>query len=196
MKHLKIHIALLTICLLSSCLIAGIITDTPGFYSGYYRLSQEAQRKIEIVNDTDSLTEIKKGNTYAITAKHLKQLAEQNAPCVIYLWSAHCGAASCIPIHSFREFCKINQYNPLIISEYYDYEMLSAQDVEPSSVFSINHWHYGSDYCNKYTRRFQEDFLQLFDVKFDAKYSYKYLYYDGQKLMTSKPDTFGKYPWQ
>jgi len=188
----KIWLLLFFFSLISSC----IITRTPGFYSGYKRLPLAQKKRIVIIKDKDPLPQLVDSVTYAITAKHLMQVVKAQAPCVIYLWSAHCSGKACISIPAFRQFCQTNGYNAVVYSEYYDFEQLSIQGVAPSSVFAINNEHYGTDYCNKYVHRFQQSLFNFFDKEFTAKYYYKYIYYDGKTLTASKPSNLDKYPWQ
>ncbi len=193
----QICFAIFGLCLLSSCfMIPSIITETPGFYSGYKRLPAAQKNTIVIIDDKDILPVLIDSNTYAITAKHLIQFVKAKAPCVVYLWDSRCSGSSCISIPAFNQFCQENSYNAVIVSEYFDFEMLAIQSVKPSSVFAINHWHYGTDYCNKYVCRFQQSFFDLFNTEYNAKYPYKYIYYDGKTLTHTKPAWFGKYPWR
>ncbi len=196
-KLSRFYLILIGFCLLSSCMAIGtMITQTPGFYSGFERLPELQRKKVVVVNNKNTLPPLIDSNTYAITAKHLAQLVKEKAPCVVYLWSPHCGATACISIRAFNQFCEKNNYNAIVISEYFDFEMLDIESVAPSSVFAINHWHYGTDYCNKYVRRFQESFFKIFNTEYNAKYSHKYIYYNGKTLSTEKPASFGKYPWE
>lgn len=178
--------------LFNSC----IITNTPGFYSGYKRLSADYKNKILIINDADSLQVSNDSITYAITAKHLMQLLKKSPKSIVYFWSPNCSGNACIPITSFQNYCMSNGYNPIIITEYYDFNMLSIQGVNPSSVFAINHWHYGTDYCNTYVRRFKESLFKLFNTELNKNSYSSYLYYNGQEISTIKPANLTKYPWQ
>ncbi len=182
-------------CLLNSCIISQI-TQSHGFYSGFENLSDDEIKNIVVVKNKDTLPTLKDKNTYAITATHLKHLIIKNSPCVVYLWDANCSGSSCISLNSFNKFCKENNYHPIIVSEYFDVEQIDIQGVTPSSVFAINHWFYGTDYCNSYVRRFQKELFSLFNSTYNPKYPYKFIYYDNKTLSNKKPANFGKYPWE
>jgi hypothetical protein len=179
------NVAIFFSCVLvfSSCVVNTVIdsvTQTPGFYSGYTRLSAEQKADVVVLKPNDILPKPIDSITQAITAKHLFDIAKQKAPCMIYLWSGRCTGAACISINAFKEYCTANKFNPIIVAEYFDYEMLSIQNQAPSEVYAINHWHYRTDYCNKYTKRFQSDFVKLLGGNLNAKYPYMYLYFDGK----------------
>jgi hypothetical protein len=177
--------SLACILFFNSCVLTTAIdtvTQTPGFYSGYTRLSAEEKANVIAIKSKDNMPQPIDSITYAITAKHLLDLAKQKTPCIIYLWAGRCSGAACISINAFKEHCIANKFNPIIVAEYFDYEMLSIQNQAPSEVYAINHWHYRTDYCNKYTKRFQSDFVKILGGTFNAKYPYKYLYYDGKVL--------------
>lgn len=182
----------LGLTLISSC----IITRTPGFYSGYKRLNQNEKSKVVILNDLDAIPVFIDSNTYAITAKHLEQILKKSPKSIVYFWSPNCTANACISIPAFQKFCTSYGYNPIIISEYFDYEMLDIQGVKPSSVFAINHWHYKTDYCNTYVRKFKESLFKLFNAEFKKESYSQYLYYDGNVFSINKPAEITKYPWQ
>jgi hypothetical protein len=173
-----------------------VITRTPGFYSGYKHLESGDKSKVVIVKDLDSMPIIKDSFTYAITAKHLEQILKSSPKSIVYFWSPNCTGSACIRLSAFQNFCLINGYKPIIISEYFDFEMLSNHGIKTSEVFAINHWHYKTDYCNTYVRRFKESLFQLFNSDFNRKTFSKYLYYDGKTLSTNKPSDLKKYPWQ
>lgn len=192
--NLKIKFLLLGlgITLISSC----IITRTPGFYSGYKRLDKNEKSKVVILNDLDSIPVFRDSNTYAITAVHLEKILTKSSNSIVYFWSPNCSGSVCISIPAFQKFCSSNGYNPIIISEYFDYEMLDIQEVKPSSVFAINHWHYKTDYCNTYVRRFKESLFKSFNIEYNKGIFSKYLYFDGKVLSTKRPSDLTKYPWQ
>jgi hypothetical protein len=177
---------------LSSC----IITRTPGFYSGYKRLESNQKKKVVIVNDIDELPMLIDSNTYAITAKHLHQFLKNSSRSIIYFWSPNCSGTACIPIQKFINFCQLHKYTPIVISEYYDVEMLAIQGVKPSSVFAINHWHYKTDYCNAYVRRFKQSLFQLFNTQFDKNAYSNYLYVSDTAISIQKPPDLANYPWR
>jgi hypothetical protein len=192
MKYVKIVSLIMVINLFNSC----IITRTPGFYSGYKRLSIEYKSKITFLKTNDSIPKLNDSITYAITAENLENIVKKNSPCVVYFWSPNCSGTSCISFNSFINFCKTNNYNSIIVSEYYDFNQLALQGVKFGNVYSINHKHYQTDYCNSYMHRFQKAFFELFSNNFETKYWHKYIFYDGTNLTTNKPKQFGKWPWQ
>ncbi len=177
---------------LSSC----FITNTPGFYSGYKRLTQDQKSRVIIVNDKESLPTLIDSNVYAITATHLADLVKKQTPCIIYFWKPFCQGTACIPVLKFQQFCKTNGYNSIIVVEYFDFEELAIQGIKYSEVFAINHWHYGTDFCQSYLKKFQKTFFELFGASYNKKAFNKFLYFDGKALTNQKPATLSKYPFQ
>jgi hypothetical protein len=175
------------ICALAnSCIITNAITDsvtqTYGFYSGYKRLSEQQQASVVIINDTQALPTLADSTTYAITAKHLHDVIKLKSPCIIYLWDSRCSGSACISINAFKEHCATNKLNAIIVSEFFDFEMLQIQNANPRDVFAVNHWHYGTDYCIKYNKRFIKDLYKHFNQEFKERYPYKFMVYDGATL--------------
>jgi len=180
-----------SISLFSSC----IITRTPGFYSGYKRLSVEQRNRVKIVNDKDTLTVLNDSLTYAITARHLKGILKSTQKSIVYFWAPKCHSSVCISLSAFLNFCRENNYSPIIVSVYFDYEQIAIQGIKNSSVLAINHWHYGTDYCDAYERKFKKSLFKEFNSEFDSKAFSKYIYYDGKTISTTKPLNLDKCPW-
>jgi hypothetical protein len=173
-----------------------IITNTPGFYSGYKKLTTKQKQSIIILKNNDSLLQFNNLNIYAITANQLTTIIKAKAPCIIYFWSSNCEGTVCIPIKSFQNYCKVNDYQSIIISEYFDFESLDAQGVKYNEIFAINNLAYKTDYCKAYVRRFQKELFLNFNIEYKYKSLNKFLYFDGKKMTNNKPANLIKYPWQ
>jgi hypothetical protein len=173
-----------------------VITHTPGFYSGYKRLSHEQKSKVIKVDDTAPLPQMKDFITYAITAKHLEQILRTSPKSIVYFWQPHCSGSACISIPAFQKYCLANGYKPIVVAQYFDYEMLEVQGVSPSTVFAINHWYYKTDYCVKYFRKFREKLFESFKIIYKRENFSNYLYYKDEVLSMFKPSDLDKYPGQ
>jgi hypothetical protein len=189
-----VQVLLLSILVLcSSCITIHL---PHGFNSGYKQLSAKQKERIVILSNNDSLIPLKDSFTYAITALHLSKLIKANKKSLVYFWTPRCSGSACISILAFTRYCKDYGFTPIVISEYFDYEMLHIQAVNPSSIYAINYWSYGSNYCNTYLAKFQEELWSYFQMPYNKNAPNKFLYSDGRYLTFQKPIDVPKYPWQ
>lgn len=172
---------------LTSC----VIVNTPGFYSGYKKLSPEQKQTIAFVDGQENkpLCSMDKPATlYAITAKQLQGCLNENLASVVYFWSPHCHAKSCISLGAAENYCLRHNYKLFIVAEYYDMEQLQLQtNVQP--VFFINHIYYKTDYCNKYIRLFTNELLENQHVNKEQKQK-RFLFFNGSKFTEARDSLF------
>jgi hypothetical protein len=179
----KIHILFGFLMLLSfgSC----ISIDTSGFHSGYKKLQKEQQEKIVFLESQSSIEELKSSNQtmYAITAASLFSSLQKNDTSLVYLWSPHCHSENCISPVAVQNYCAKNHYQLYIIAEYYDFEKLNELFGYDLTVFSINHLHYKTDYCNKYVHRFTDEIRKNNPTK-EETYNRFYFFKEGTLAFT------------
>lgn len=143
--------ALLLTGTLSSC----IITNTPGFYSGYKKLSAPEKSQVVITTEETSVCSLSNDRKiYAITSGQLLKCLEQNDTSVVYFWSPNCHSDVCISLSAAQYYCDKKGYHLYVITEYYDFAKTNPQNTNPTPVLSVNHQYYKTDYCNGYMRKF------------------------------------------
>jgi hypothetical protein len=153
---------------LSGC----IVIDTPGFYSGYKKLSPEQQQKITFLNEQPkaAVCDLQdKNKVYAVTAQELIDCLKLHDSSLVYFWSPHCHSTSCISLGAAEKYSNENRYKLFIVADYYDMEQLGIQN-NTIPVLSVNHKFYKTDYCNKYMKRFKNELLKDRKIPNSDKY--------------------------
>ncbi len=132
---------------------ACVITNTPGFYSGYKKLLPE---QLSMVKFLDNEAIISRDNTkiFAVTSNSLLKRIEEEDTVLIYIWSAHCTSDVCIPIAMVQNYCNKKNFELFVVSEYYDQLMFKNVGATRNPLLAINHKYYKTDYCPKYTKLF------------------------------------------
>jgi hypothetical protein len=116
-----LFIAILILLKFQSCLSI-ISIDIPGFYSRYEKLDDETKRKVVFISDNNNICDIENNyKIYSITASHLLNCLKKNDTSVVYEWSPHCRAKSCISLYTAQKYCDSMNYSLYVISDYYDF---------------------------------------------------------------------------
>ena len=164
MNNYKV-IVVLTCFLFSGC----FITNTPGFYSGYKKLTEQQKNTIAFTeseqsnfNDTAKI--------YAITGIQLSEILKNNDSTVVYFFRPNCSSKNCISIQYANKLCEAKNYQLIIILEYYDFEIFATQNINNFNAFAINHLYYKTDYVDKYVRLFKVDLLGSYELPKDKAY--------------------------
>lgn len=177
---------LLLLPLLQGC----IITDTPGFYSGYKRLGDKQKEQVYFVpTETAFQPSAIPVKIYAVNGDQLRHQLKQQDSTVVYMWSPGCHADVCIAPNTFAQLCTGKGYKAVIVTEYYDFGKLSHVEPEFLPVYSVNHKYYKTDYCNAYIKRFVKDLVANRKPEKETLYS-RFLYFKGDQLVktTAKLD--------
>ncbi len=166
-----IYIIVVIFCsICSSC----IITNTPGFYSGYSRLTEQEKNNIFFTEpDFDICNLQNDGKIYAISGIQLQNCILKGQKSLVYFWDPYCLSQKCYSVNLMREFCEKNGLALFVISEYYDIEKMKVDvlKLKQYPMFSINEKYYKTRYCNKYYKLFIKDLLSNQIYKKDNIYS-------------------------
>jgi len=183
--HTRFLFVLFSCCLLlSSC----IITNTPGFYSGYKKLTPQQKEKVVFVdtNRHTALPQYDENKLVAITANHLHELLQKNDTSVVYVWKPHCPAPSCLPLSTVYDYCQQHRYQLYVVLEYYsDMDNTLLQISERYHVYSINYKYYKTDYCPKYVNRFVKQMVKGYKIPKSADY-FRYYFFKQDRYIGSK----------
>ncbi len=183
---IKIIISSLFLLLLSSC----IITNTPGFYTGYNRLSDKDKKKIVFVNkDSTISTFVNNEKIYAITGKQLRLCLTKNDSSIVYFWGPNCSSKSCISIAACQNYCTSKNYNLYVVADYYDIQKMQNQNVSNFPMLIANEQYYNKKYANSLNKRFMNDLINGVNLNKEEQYN-RFLYFKGDKLIKSKSDMF------
>ncbi len=172
--------------LLSSC----IITNTPGFYTGYNRLSDNDKNKIIFVDKDSSIcTFVNINKIYAITGKQLRSCLMKNDTSIVYFWGPNCSSKSCISITACQSYCTSKNYNLYVVADYYDIQKMQNQNVSNYPMLIANQQYYNKKYLNSLNKRFKNDLLNSVNLNKEDQYN-RFLFFKGDKLLKSKLNIF------
>jgi hypothetical protein len=145
-----------------------IITNTPGFYSGYSKLTEHEKNNIVFTDPDFDIFNLKnEGKIYSITGFQLQKCILNEKKSLVYIWSPNCNSEKCYSVELLQAYCETNGFSFFLISEYYDMEKMKIEilKLKQYPMFSINERYYNTRYCNKYFKLFVKDLLnnQVFE---------------------------------
>lgn len=182
----KIYIILLFPFLVCGC----IITNTPGFHSGYKKIAPDQKENIIFVEGDIDICNIKNDRKiYAVTAAQLLNCLQNNDSTIVYFWSPNCSSKSCVLLDAAQNYCDKQNYRLYVITEYYDLKKIEAQNNSGLSLFSINHKYYKTDYCNKYVKLFSREMIKNKDSGEEDDH-YRYFLFHQDSFVRRKENLF------
>ncbi|MBO7445598.1 MAG: hypothetical protein J6T86_04235 [Bacteroidales bacterium] len=134
------------------------IYHTPGFNSGYRRLTAEEQNKVCFVSSVDEIPDQNDGRIMAVTAKQLSALLTRTENALLYLWSPHCSSSVCIPLSTIQDDCDKANLQLYVLTEYYT-DAFMQNDFLTHPMLSVDELHYKTSYCNSYMKRFLSELI-------------------------------------
>ncbi|MDR2928658.1 MAG: hypothetical protein LBV41_10765 [Cytophagaceae bacterium] len=184
-KRISLTAFIVPAILLQSC----IITQTPGFYSGYSRLPEDEKEKIVFLNTNDTVRSLKKENRlYAVTGELLRKCIETEEKAMVYIWSPFCSSDRCYPLFYVQSYCNSRGITLYVVAEYYDSNRMQTEQKNISApVVSVNEKHYGTGYCRRYMKLFIGDLLgkDTHSLSEEERYSSIYLFNSGKPVPCS-----------
>ncbi len=174
------------ILFLSSC----FLTNTPGFYSGYDRLSDSEKKTIFFTDKDSGICNLDNNDKiYAITGKQLRTCLSKNDTSVVYFWGPNCSSKVCILISACQNYCTLKNYNLYVVADYYDMDKMRNQNVSNFPMLVANQKYYKKEYANGINRRFKKDLLHGEKLKKEDKYD-RFLLFKGDKLIMGRTFLF------
>jgi hypothetical protein len=170
-------IAILILFKLPSCFLIKI--DAPSFYSRYEKLDHETKRKVVFISDNKDICNIEDNyKIYSINAYHLLECIKKNDTSVVYKWNPGCIAKSCISLQAAQTYCDSMNYSLYIISDYYDFNKTEPHfGTTEYPIFSINHFHYQTDFTDKYKKLFYKELIRNKKIPKEESYYRFYIFY-------------------
>lgn len=154
-----------------------VITNTPGFYSGYRKLTPAQQEQVRLVPPGKPLPDTDSNLLYAVHAESLLREIQRNDTTLVYRWSPNCHSSICASLQSVQSICRGKGYQLYVVADYYDMEQISLQPKLDHPLLAINHKSYGTDYCPKYSRLFAAGLRQGQQLPDSVKYARYYLFH-------------------
>ena len=158
------------------------IVRTPGFNSGYRRLTAEEQKRVCFVSSVEEIPVRNDGRIMAVTAEQLSALLKKNDTTLLYLWSPHCSSSVCVSLKAVQDYC--NQANlPLyVLTEYYT-DAFTQNEFLTRPMLSVNEFHYKTSYCNSYMKRFLSELIP--DDKRESDLNHRFLLFSKGSFVQS-----------
>ena len=158
------------------------IVRTPGFNSGYNRLTAEEQKRVCFVSSVEEIPVRNDGRIMAVTAEQLLALLKKKDTTLLYLWSPHCSSSICVSLKAVQDYC--NQANlPLyVLTEYYT-DAFTQNEFLLRPMLSVNEFHYKTSYCNSYMKRFLSELIP--DDKRESDLNHRFLLFSKGSFVQS-----------
>ena len=134
------------------------IVRTPGFNSGYKRLTAEEQKRVCFVSSVEEIPDHNDGRIMAVTAEQLSAVLKKSDTTLLYLWSPHCSSISCVSLKAVQDYCDQANLPVYVLTEYYT-DAFTQNEFLSRPMLSVNEFHYKSSYCNSYMKRFLSELI-------------------------------------
>ena len=153
-----------------------VITNSPGFHSGYEKLTVSERARIQFVPPNQPLAATNGSLCYAVEANNILNSVHKMDTTLVYTWSPVCHSKVCLPLQNVQAYCTRKGYNLYVVAEYYDVQRMDMQPQLKNPLLVINHKYYHSDYCPRYTKLFDYALRRGQAVPDSAKYFRYYLF--------------------
>ena len=158
------------------------IVRTPGFNSGYRRLTAEEQKRVCIVSSVEEIPDRNDGRIMAVTAEQLSALLNKSDTTLLYLWSPHCSSNSCVSLKAVQDYCDQTMLTLWVLTEYYT-DAFPQIEFLSRPMLSVNEFHYKTSYCNSYMKRFLSELLP--DDKRESDSNHRFLLFSRGSFVQS-----------
>ena len=174
----KILLFLVTTIVFQSC----AIVRTPGFNSGYKRLTAEEQKQICFVSSVEEIPNQNDGRIMAVTAEQLSVLLKKKGTTLLYLWSPHCSSSVCVSLKAVQDYCDQANLSLYVLTEYYT-DAFTQIEFLSRPMLSVNEFYYKTSYCNSYMKRFLSELIP--DDKRESDSNHRFLLFSRGSFVQS-----------
>ncbi len=94
------------------------------------------------------------GMVYPLSTYHLKQELRNHERAMLYLWDPKCSSSVYVSLYQFNEYCKKNDYQPIIITRYLADELFTEIFLKNIGIYAVDIEEFNTSYCPKYLRKF------------------------------------------
>jgi hypothetical protein len=181
MNILKSKNGLIFLFLSGLLMFTSCVINIKGWKVDYDKLNEEDMKMVVITNPAEKICNLKNDNRiYAIQAQQLVECLNLSDSTLIYDWSANCHSESCISIPACQKYCAEHGLKLVVISEYYDPEIMRIQNFADLPIFVPNHIYYKTEKCSKLNSRFFNEVFQGKRPGGEHKYSRFHVFYKGK----------------
>lgn len=187
------------LCLLAGLLFSGcVITHSPGFHSGYERLTPAQRTQIHFVPVGQAIPPPNGRVIYAVAARSLLQAMPRADTTLVYLWGPRCHSQQCASLQSVQVVCNQRGYQLYVVAEYYDLAQINLQAPLQHPLLAIDHQFYRTNYCPKYSRLFAAELRQGTPLPVDTQYARYYVFTGNRfvKALNALADASPQFPSQ
>ena len=174
----KILLFLVITFVLQAC----AIVRTPGFNSGYKRLTAEEQKQICFVSSVEEIPNQNDGRIMAVTAEQLSVLLKKNGTTLLYLWSPHCSSSVCVSLKAVQDYCDQANLSLNVLTEYYT-DAFTQIEFLSRPMLIVNEFYYKTSYCNSYMKRFLSELIP--DDKRESDSNHRFLLFSKGSFVQS-----------
>ncbi|MCX6258115.1 MAG: hypothetical protein NTW49_09520 [Bacteroidia bacterium] len=181
------RILILLLCfIMSGC----IITNTPGFYTGYNKLNEIDKDYIEFTSIDSNICNLSsKEKIYAITGTQLRECLRNNDTSLVYILAPNCNSKSCILVSACQDYCNNRNYKLYVVAQDYMIKKMKIQNNANFPMLTINHKYYKIDYVNNLVRHFKKDLFSKTNISREHQYD-RFLFFKSDKLIKTQIDLF------
>lgn len=158
------------------------IFRTPGFNSGYKRLTADEQKRVCFVSSVEEIPDRNDGRIMAVTAEQLSALLKKNDTTLLYVWSPHCSSSSCVSLKAVQDYCDQANLPLYVLTEYFT-DAFTQNEFLSRPMLSVNEFHYKTSYCNSYMKRFLSELIP--DDKRESDSNHRFLLFSKGSLVQS-----------
>lgn len=177
LKYFSFISILLTILLLTSC---SALLNTPGFYSGFDKLSEDQKGRICFIDSIQQL-EACNNNYKAISGHILYEMLPDKDTTLLILWRPECASDACMPLSTIVDFCVSTNYNYIIVPDFYEVLFNSQIETYNGELYFMNHKYYDSNFNPKVRDRFINDIVSHFNADYNDLMGHRFSFFVGNK---------------
>ena len=140
--------------MLNSCRYNGTLQ---GLFSYYEKTKSKNPDLLVSPNSKISICEIEKTETpkiYITDGLKLKECIKNYDNLIIYVWSPKCRSKLCYSLNALQQICDFNHIELIIVSEYYDSELMQVNYEIKKPIFGIDTEYYKTNLTSKYLSKF------------------------------------------
>ena len=167
------------------------IVRTPGFNSGYKRLTAEEKKRVCFVSSVEEIPDRNDGRIMAVTADQLSALLKKNDTTLLYVWSSHCSSSSCVSLKAVQDYCDQANLPLYVLTEYFT-DAFTQNEFLSRPMLSVNEFHYKTSYCNSYMKRFLSELIP--DDKRKSDSNHRFLLFSNERFVQSYEKIEGVVP--
>ncbi len=162
-----------------------------GFNNDYKRLSDEEKKSVVFVEESKKICDLPQDSAtiFAVNGKQLRECLKENDTSVVYMWGPNCKAEHCILIAACQEYCDTRGYKLYIVADYYEMEVMNAQNVADEPILIANHYYYDRLYANALMRLFRADLLGREPGKEETGWC-RFMIFNGDQLMEYRSNLY------